>query len=46
MKKWQYVSMTAVLGSALLLGACGSDNEEEGTTSANGTEQETKVLLN
>lgn len=39
MKKWQYVSMTALLGSALLLGACGSDNEEEGTTSANGTEQ-------
>ena len=37
MKKWQYVSMTALLGSALLLGACGGD--EEGTTSANGTEQ-------
>ena len=33
MKKWKYLMTTAVLGSALLLGACGSD--EEGTT--NGT---------
>ena len=27
MKKWKYLTMTAVLGSALLLGACGADDE-------------------
>lgn len=29
MKKWKYLTMTAALGSALLLGACGSDKETE-----------------
>lgn len=38
MKRWQYLSMTAVLGSALFLGACGN-SEDETTTSANGNEQ-------
>ncbi|MFP3918952.1 PstS family phosphate ABC transporter substrate-binding protein [Lysinibacillus telephonicus] len=35
MKKWKYLTMTAALGSALLLGACGSETEtetEQGTT--------------
>nr|WP_106779892.1 PstS family phosphate ABC transporter substrate-binding protein [Lysinibacillus timonensis] len=27
MKKWKYLTMTAVVGSALLLGACGSNGE-------------------
>lgn len=35
MKKWKYLTMTAVLGSALLLGACGDD---EGSSTANGAE--------
>lgn len=29
MKKWKYLTMTAALGSALLLGACGSNTTEE-----------------
>ncbi|MFJ8236959.1 PstS family phosphate ABC transporter substrate-binding protein [Ureibacillus sp. NPDC094379] len=29
MKKWKYLTMTAALGSALLLGACGSNTAEE-----------------
>jgi len=35
MKKWKYLTMTAVLGSALLLGACGDDAE---SSTANGAE--------
>lgn len=42
MKKWKYLTMTVVLGSALFLAACG-DEANEGTggsnASANGTEQ-------
>lgn len=38
MKKWKYLTMTAVIGSALLLGACGSDkdatNGNEGSKTA------------
>jgi len=30
MKKWKYLTMTAVLGSALLLGACGEKDETTG----------------
>ncbi|MEL3961667.1 PstS family phosphate ABC transporter substrate-binding protein [Lysinibacillus endophyticus] len=37
MKKWKYLTVTAVLGSALLLGACGSDTETEDTTTGNDT---------
>ena len=32
MKKWKYLTMTAVLGSALLLGACGDDEDKESST--------------
>ncbi|MFF5995361.1 PstS family phosphate ABC transporter substrate-binding protein [Lysinibacillus sp. KU-BSD001] len=39
MKKWKYLTMTAVLGSALLLGACGDDKD---STTANGAETETE----
>ena len=35
MKKWKYLTMTAVLGSALLLGACGDDAQ---SSTANGAE--------
>ncbi len=38
MKKWKYLTMTAVLGSALLLGACGGD-EETDTASTDTNEQ-------
>lgn len=31
MKKWKYLTMTAVLGSALMLGACGGNTEKAGT---------------
>ena len=37
MKKWKYLTMTAVLGSALLLGACGDDAQ---SSTANGAETE------
>ena len=33
MKKWQYLASTALLGSAILLGACSSDEEETDTAS-------------
>lgn len=36
MKKWKYLTMTAVLGSALLLGACG---EDDATNTDNDTQQ-------
>jgi phosphate transport system substrate-binding protein len=39
MKKWKYLTMTAVLGSALLLGACANKGETESST-ANGAETE------
>ncbi|CEA04907.1 Phosphate-binding protein PstS precursor [Metalysinibacillus saudimassiliensis] len=41
MKKWKYLTMTAVLGSALMLGACGGGNaaSEGGNTTDKGTEQ-------
>lgn len=41
MKKWKYLTMTAVLGSALMLGACGGGNtaNEGGTTADKETEQ-------
>ena len=39
MKKWQYVSMTAVLGSALFLGACGNGEENDAATSTTDVEQ-------
>ena len=41
MKKWKYLTMTAVLGSALMLGACGGGNtaSESGTTTGKETEQ-------
>lgn len=31
MKKWKYLTMTAVLGSALMLGACGGEEAEDKT---------------
>ena len=39
MKKWKYLTMTAVLGSALMLGACGGNTASEG---GNTTEKETE----
>lgn len=42
MKKWKYLTMTAVLGSALLLGACG-DDEEKDTDADTSTEQKTQA---
>ncbi|RKJ39403.1 phosphate-binding protein, partial [Butyricicoccus sp. 1XD8-22] len=54
MKKWKYLTMTAVVGSALMLGACGSNGESSeqtenpttGTenTGSETTEQETAKL--
>lgn len=38
MKKWKYLTMTAALGSALLLGACGSETEQEATTGSETSE--------
>lgn len=39
MKKWKYVSLTAVLGSALLLGACAGTSNEEAENSGNSAQQ-------
>ena len=39
MKKWKYLTMTAVLGSALILGACGDDENKDSST-AQGAETE------
>ncbi|MEK5185619.1 PstS family phosphate ABC transporter substrate-binding protein [Solibacillus sp. FSL R5-0691] len=40
MKKWQYLTSTALLGSAIVLGACGGEeNNDETATSAQTTEQ-------
>ncbi len=42
MKKWKYLTMTAALGSALLLGACGSETEtetEQGATNGSETRE-------
>lgn len=39
MKKWKYLTMTAVMGSALMLGACGGDNATQ-----NGNNAETNAL--
>lgn len=38
MKKWKYLTMTAALGSALLLGACGSETDEDATNAKDSTE--------
>lgn len=38
MKKWKYLTATAILGSALFLAACG-DGEETSTSAENNTEQ-------
>lgn len=40
MKKWKYLSMTAILGSAIFLAACG-DDEAADTDGNTGTETET-----
>lgn len=40
MKKWKYLSMTAILGSAIFLAACG-DDEAADTDANTGTETET-----
>lgn len=40
MKKWKYLTMTAVLGSALMLGACGGNTED--ANGGKGTETEQK----
>lgn len=51
MKKWKYLTMTAVMGSALMLGACGGDNSTQNGNSAesnsaatSGQEAENKKL--
>ncbi|HWL13653.1 MAG TPA: PstS family phosphate ABC transporter substrate-binding protein [Ureibacillus sp.] len=39
MKKWKYLTMTAALGTSLMLGACGSDTEtDEATNGSEATE--------
>ncbi|KOS68053.1 phosphate-binding protein [Lysinibacillus contaminans] len=48
MKKWKYLTMTAVMGSALMLGACGSDNSgnnaETNSAANSGQEADDKKL--
>ncbi|MEG0450818.1 MAG: PstS family phosphate ABC transporter substrate-binding protein [Lysinibacillus sp.] len=39
MKKWKYLTMTAVMGSALMLGACGGEGASQSGGSKEGTEQ-------
>ncbi len=34
MKKWKYLTMTAVMGSALMLGACSGDNSTQNNNNA------------
>jgi phosphate transport system substrate-binding protein len=41
MKKWKYLTMTAALGSALILGACGSDDADKETEDGAATGSET-----
>ncbi|MFJ5765832.1 MULTISPECIES: PstS family phosphate ABC transporter substrate-binding protein [unclassified Lysinibacillus] len=41
MKKWKYLTMTAVMGSALMLGACSGDNSAQ-----NGNNAETNAPAN
>lgn len=45
MKKWQYVMMTSVVGSALLLGACGNDSasKDSSSTTASSTSSSEKL---
>ncbi|KOO52149.1 PstS family phosphate ABC transporter substrate-binding protein [Viridibacillus arvi] len=44
MKNWKYFMATSIVGSALLLGACGSDTEEGSKTSNSGaSSQETNA---
>jgi len=40
MKKWKYLTMTAVLGSSLILGACGDDEDKESSTAKGAETQE------
>ena len=40
MKKWKYLTMTAVLGSALILGACGDEENNESSTAKGAETQE------
>ena len=48
MKKWKLLTMTAVLGSALMLAACGDDAEEStgGSNTSNGTVQSNNNVNN
>ncbi|MCH7321694.1 PstS family phosphate ABC transporter substrate-binding protein [Solibacillus sp. MA9] len=39
MKKWQYLTSTALLGSALFLAACGDSEDTSSTSAENSTEQ-------
>lgn len=39
MKKWKYLTMTAVLGSALMLGACGGSDKETGAADTEKTDK-------
>ena len=44
MKKWKYLSMTAILGSAIFLGACGDDEDNtDANADTNGSEQSEKA---
>lgn len=45
MKKWKYLTMTAVLGSALLLGACGSKEPATNTGATNEQAQPAEAQL-
>lgn len=46
MKKWKYLTMTAVMGSALMLGACGSDSAQNGNNAETNAQQaQDKKLL-
>ncbi|GLC88628.1 PstS family phosphate ABC transporter substrate-binding protein [Lysinibacillus piscis] len=41
MKKWKYLTMTAVMGSALMLGACGKDDATQNGSTGDTSTQET-----
>jgi len=44
MKKWKYLSMSAILGSAIFLGACGDDEDNtDANADTNGSEQSEKA---
>ncbi|MGI2326575.1 PstS family phosphate ABC transporter substrate-binding protein [Planococcus sp. YIM B11945] len=43
MKNWKFVMASSILGTSLLLGACGSNNAEQGNASGSGEQLEGQV---